>query len=313
MNIKLIAKISKFDLKKLKANKRIKNALIYRKASLPSEFNSEDQEWVDFINDELPSNERIQTPSDLEKFQFIVSYDFFAFFKKYIDNKDSTVHKKLYKTFEEIGSKISVLDEASKELMILQIKEKFDLDFDLYHLDSFSDSDEGITVEAVGLLSNKEVCYPVRLGVLIPNSKIEVAKEMALEIQQKLIDCFEFYQARKEVVENILNEKETESKSYEERLTEIDKQFLREVQDTELFKKTFNEIKQEFIDQMSKCKDLDETGKNKCLEEVTKPFLSFDIDIWITKATLHKLKQDKAPVPKWLTAKLKVKRVSKDK
>ena len=58
LKIKLIASQSRS--KKVQVGEKMKSVPTHYKASLPDQFNSEDQDWVDAMNRVLPENEKIE-------------------------------------------------------------------------------------------------------------------------------------------------------------------------------------------------------------------------------------------------------------
>ena len=76
LKIKLIASQSRS--KKVQVGEKMKSVPTHYKASLPDQFNSEDQDWVDAMNRVLPENEKIEI--DLKQFCKLV---------KDQDNKDN--------------------------------------------------------------------------------------------------------------------------------------------------------------------------------------------------------------------------------
>ena len=292
LKIKLIAGQSRS--KKVQVGDKMKSVSTHYKASLPDQFNSEDQDWVDAMNRVLPENEKIEIPKDLSRFNYICSTHFF----KYMSS--SRAKKEFLEIFEDMGSQYAELNDSDRETLKEQVEERFNTDWDLYHLDSFSNSSEGIIANATGWLSGREVSYPARFGLLISDLKINESKEAAASLQKKIKELFHFTNLNEQELEDFIKDKDLQSKSFEDALTESDKQFFKEVQDTELFKKTLHEIKEEFKNAVLSNKNINESTKNEWL-------IDFNTEIMLTKAAIKKLKEDGVNAPKFLTAKIKIK------
>lgn len=292
LKIKLIAGQSRS--KKVKVGEKMKGVPTHYNASLPDQFNSEDQDWVDAMNRVLPENEKIEIPKDLNRFNYICSTHFF----KYMSS--SRAKKEFLEMFEDMGSQYAELNDSDRETLKEQVEERFNTDWDLYHLDSFSNSSEGIIANATGWLSGREVSYPARFGLLISDLKINESKEAAASLQKKIKELFHFTNLNEQELEDFIKDKDLQSKSFEDALTESDKQFFKEVQDTELFKKTLHEIKEEFKNAVLSNKNINESTKNEWL-------IDFNTEIMLTKAAIKKLKEDGVNAPKFLTAKIKIK------